>query len=630
MAEADTSPPTPGVSSASKVSPAPAAGPHKRYTAVVYVHGMGEQRRFEEMSRLIDGLDSHAFQLSQEHPIQNRKGRDPRWLVDIKPALEPCRVSGKDDVGFVRLDCQPSGTVHGVGSLYRFYEVYWAPLVAGGSPLTSIIPWLVRQVMTPLRIVGSPWRERQRLRRAALHGLWRRGWLHAICRPNDGDLTKLIDAYNDFEGLEARREHAKGTFRQFRRFLGKQFEPRPDTAVRLDRMARLWRLYAVGAEFAHLFVLVTLIGTLAMLLGLAGYAIWLGLGWLWSRGLAAGMPLASWAGLRATFEQTPANALAMLSLMLSALGLTRFVKVYLGDVQFWCTYEETDEKHAKRAAILGEATLVLEHVLADEYCARVVVVAHSLGTAIAMDALLQLGRHNRARTTNNPISGPLPLERIVVFVTMGSPVDKIHYFFESYRSAYHRYIRVVEGIRGDITEIPFAKNRKPHIHWINFWDRADLVSGALETPAGPRLANLRVDNVQVSSYAFPDPGASHSGYFQHRQVLAHLYDIIFKGTADFEFAPKTAADRPDYDAVFLSSGTGHTATIVFQAMALVLPWILVMSLISGVTWGLWLGVTIFAGLAVGMLTRKAFGHRVPLRATSGRSPEGLPSGASPS
>ena len=150
----------------------------KPYTAVIYVHGMGEQRRFEEMSRLIDSLDSHAFQLTKEDPVPNRKGRDPRWLVDIKPSLEPCRVSeGKDDVGFVRLNCEPAGTVHGVGSHYRFYEVYWAPLVAGGSPLTSVIPWLVRQVMTPLRIVGSPWRERQRLRRAALHSLWRRRWL---------------------------------------------------------------------------------------------------------------------------------------------------------------------------------------------------------------------------------------------------------------------------------------------------------------------------------------------------------------------------------------------------------------------------------------------------------------------
>lgn len=587
--------------------------PQKPFTAVIYVHGMGEQRRYEEMSRLIDSLDSYAFQIAQEAPIPDRKGRDPRWLVDIKTALEPCRVGdGKDDVGFVRLDCEPPDTVHEVGSLYRFYEVYWAPLVAGGSPLTSVIPWLVRQVITPLRVVRSPWRERQRVRRAALHGLWRRRLLQKICKPSDDDLTKLIGSYNSFEGLGARRDHAKGTFGEFRRFLAGQFEGRPDTAVRLDRIARLWWLYAVGAEFAHLFVLVTLIATLAMVMGLTGYAIWLGLGWVWQHGLAEGGPFQSWAGVLDKLQQTPANALAILSLVLSAAGLTRFIKVYLGDVQFWCTYEETDEKHVKRSAILAQATNLLEHVLAHDRCARVVVVAHSLGTAIATDALLQLGRHNRARKTDNPMSGPLPLEKIVAFVTMGSPVDKIHYFFESYRSAYHRYIRVVEGIRGDITEIPFAKNRRPHIHWINFWDRADLVSGALETPAGPRLPDLQVDNVQVSSYAFPDPGASHSGYFLHREVIAHLYNIVFKGTADFASAPKTAKGGPDYQAVFLPRGNGRLVTFVFHTMAIVLPWLLAISLLGGMTWGLWLGVAIFVVLTTGMLTRNAFGHRAPI------------------
>jgi hypothetical protein len=608
---------------AQAVSSQPASAPRKPYTAVIYVHGMGQQRRFEEMSRLIDSLDRHAFQVVRTDPDPNRKDRDPRWLVDIKPALEPCRVSdgGAEDVGFIRMDCQPPGAVHRVGSLYRFYEVYWAPLVAGGSPLSSVIPWLVRQVMTPVRIVGSPWRERQRLRRAALHGLWRRHWLQPICRPNDGDLTKLLSAYHGFEGPEARRDHAKGSFRQFRQYLGAQFRQRPDTATRLDRIARLWRVYAVGAECAHFFVLVTLVGTLAILLGLSGYAIWRGLGWLWSRGLAAGMPLESWADALTTLEQTPANALAILSLLLSAAGLTRFVKVYLGDVQFWCTYEETDEKHAKRSAILGQATRMLEHVLVDPACARVVVVAHSLGTAIATDALLQLGRYNRARTADNPIRGPLPLEKIAVYVTMGSPVDKIHYFFESYRSAYHRYIRVVEGLRGDITEIPFAKNRKPYIHWINFWDRADLVSGSLETPAGANIEGLRVDNVEVSSYAFPDPGASHSAYFEHREVIAHLYEIIFKGSGDFRTAPKAADNRGvDYEKVFLEPGSGRPATIVLQGLALAVPWILVTSFLVGSAWGVRLGVAIFAILAAGMLSRYVVGHRAPIVPPRDRRP----------
>ena len=339
---------------------------------------------------------------------------------------------------------QPTDTVHGVGSLYRFYEAYWAPLVAGGSPLTSVIPWLVRQVMTPLRIVGSPWRSATGC--DAPHSTDCGGAVGCTRstgpgrrRPHKADRRlRRIRGADSPDGSCQRQ-----TFRQFRRFVGKQFEHRPDTSVRVDRIAQIRRLYTVGAEFAHLFVLVTLIGTLAILLGLAGYAIWLGLGWVWSRGFAPLACLSSRGPASSQTEQTPANLLAMLSLMLSAVGLARSSGRISATSSSGARTKETDEKHAKRSAILGQATLVLEHVLADRRCARVVVVAHSMGTAIAMDALLQLGRHNRARTADNPIRSPLPLEKIVVFVTMrGSPIDKIHFFFESSESAYHRYIRV--------------------------------------------------------------------------------------------------------------------------------------------------------------------------------------------
>ena len=80
----------------------PAVAP-KSYTAVVYVHGMGQQRRFEEMSRLIDSLDKHANAVSRKAPATLHPGAfDPRWLASIMPRLEPCRVPGaaaRDDVG---------------------------------------------------------------------------------------------------------------------------------------------------------------------------------------------------------------------------------------------------------------------------------------------------------------------------------------------------------------------------------------------------------------------------------------------------------------------------------------------------------------------------------------------------
>ncbi|MGD9332157.1 MAG: hypothetical protein PVJ53_12650, partial [Desulfobacterales bacterium] len=90
---------------------------------------------------------------------------------------------------------------------------------------------------------------------------------------------------------------------------------------------------------------------------------------------------------------------------------------------------------------------LISHVLQDPDCKRAVMVAHSLGTAVAHDVLLQAARHNRAYNATDPISGPIPLEKMTHWVTFGSPIDKIQYFFESYKSRHHRYKRVVEELR---------------------------------------------------------------------------------------------------------------------------------------------------------------------------------------
>jgi hypothetical protein len=111
--------------------------------------------------------------------------------------------------------------------------------------------------------------------------------------------------------------------------------------------------------------------------------------------------------------------------------------------------------------VLTQTIATFSHVLNDPTCERVTIVAHSLGTSIAHDALLALTRRNRAHQAGDPIAGPVPLKKIEHFVTMGSPIDKIEYFFESYSSSSHRYKRVIEALRGDIGTPPFSRNGKP-------------------------------------------------------------------------------------------------------------------------------------------------------------------------
>ncbi|MEL7436648.1 MAG: hypothetical protein AAFN11_22100, partial [Chloroflexota bacterium] len=224
-------------------------------------------------------------------------------------------------------------------------------------------------------------------------------------------------------------------------------------------------------------------------------------------------------------------------------------------------------------AILHLSLEKMTHVLNHTDCERVILVTHSLGTTIAYDTLLSIGRHNRALENRQALEKEIrdttemkqltaktafkanvffdagsggggaasyelgyageriPAEKIEYFITMGSPIDKIHYFFESRRGKYRPYEMIVDDIRGDIGSEPFTNNRHaPNFRWLNFWQPDDVISGALTTPNNREVENpdVRVNNIRIESYRFPAPGRSHVGYFTHNKVIRVLYNIVFR------------------------------------------------------------------------------------------------------
>ena len=308
------------------------------------------------------------------------------------------------------------------------------------------------------------------------------------------------------------------------------------------------------------------------------------------------------------------NVVGICAFLASVFGAGSFLRDYLGDVQVWTTYEETDEKYKKRKDILVASSGMLEHVLRDEDCNRVVVVAHSLGTTVALDALLELNRYNSARPGD-----PLPIDKIDLFITMGSPIDKVHYFFESLQGKYHRYNRIADELRGDLGTPPFSKNRKPAVHWINFWDQADLVSGSLETPSNRQLLKLTVDNYQVASLGFPMPGKSHSAYFEHRDVLRIVFDVIYDAKYSFHRAPLIGNKGYDYAAQMVGKGSGLFRTKIYFSLVIALPWIILVLLVSAWAGNTylrnelgWLLLSLLVILTIAFLAGKPWRHRSPV------------------
>ena len=388
-----------------------------------------------------------------------------------------------------------------------------------------------------------------------------------------GDLRLILRAYRLFEGPESRRNHLAGSFSEFREFLIdvlKRRLPAEDSGhTRIPLIADAWKRYMVLTEIRNAAVLTSIVLAIALSIfgSLQVASIVLGI-----------VPIKSWLGI----DWNPATVTGILATL---FGLPLFLTRYLGDVVFWCTYEETDVRFKKRKEILDYGVKVLKHVLKDTNCQRVVVIAHSLGTAIAHDVLLEFGKQDWARDHNNndafescnvDLVSTDEINKIEHFITAGSPIDKIHYFFESDPGRSHRYTRVSETIRGDMGRKPFGNNNNsPFLHWINFWDKADVISGSLESPPNATDIDVCVDNVEVSNGVW-NPLAAHTSYFRNEKVLSYLLKIIYENQFSYRVLrdPAAVATRArNYRAENIGAGSGNTYIRWIQMAVLTIPWI---------------------------------------------------------
>ena len=591
-----------GLAEADSVTNEPPPDPAQQHISVVYFHGMGSQRRQEEVCQLIDSLDRFAHHREAESALG--------ILVGIEPRVELPRGGLTADVAYVRASLRPPNKEGAWGRIH-FYEAYWAPNTAGGVPPLQVVRWLVSQIPNPLWSLLTVWRLRARLRRVSLRHLWSRLQRQTPPKFQEKDLRQLLEAYDLFEGPEARRNYPRGTFAEFARFL--QSRAKPDEQGRVEELARLWLGWYTRREFLSAFILITF--GLAVLLTVGALAL----------GIFQILTLLGGSGVTLdVLRPTSQNVLIFLGGLLTLAGIYGFLQNYLGDVLLWTTYRETDEHFKTREQILKTGAAILRHVLLDKTCNRVVVVAHSLGTCVALDSLLELGRYNWGRTTDvlmgDDSDAALPLAKLDQFITMGSPIDKVHYFFESNRGGTHRYNRVSERIRGDIASVPFAKNRKPHIHWINLWDQADIISGPLESPTHASNANLAIDNHEVDSYLFPLPRTSHNAYFENERAIEIIFRSICLRDYTFQGLPlKPGGKGYDYQSQLLGPGQGRWTTWPLQMLVLALPWlicvlsILVWTKAIGFVYALVAVAVPLAVLALAWLESRIRGLRKPLR-----------------
>jgi hypothetical protein len=537
------------------------------YTAVVYFHGIGSQRHYEEVSSLLQQFDQLIY--------KNHFPGNPRSLQKCSIEVEQGRMgSGLNNkpVTYHKI-IHPGAQVSGQPKTVRFYEAYWAAETVGGTNTLSVIAWVLKQAAKPIMVLKSHWGQIGSLRIGTLYGEYERELTYArkarqlVSAERIQTIKFLIASYREFVRTENRynKENPAGKrgekFSDYKEFLQ---EPAcvslygPDIP-KLISAARHWWRKDKWAQFSYFLVIMLL---LLLLLGSILFSLWV------IYAVLVGLIQTFWPEIQSilpklgqpdTARSTNGDNLLLILVLLPltlivGTRLNQFLSDYLGDVQQYVTYEETDVKYQRRTKILDDTVSLLRHVVLDPCCTRIVVIAHSLGSVIAYDSLLELHRYNLAIKANtqqpdilaNPLDSSAPqepaqldLDKIQHFVTMGSPIDKTQYFFATLRSRVSRYVETIEAIRGNISTPPFTIPEQqgqallPQIHWVNYWDQADLISGPIRNVIGADIDIQRVDNVRVVSYIIPEPARSHGGYFYHQNVLGDLYGMIFENRYSF-------------------------------------------------------------------------------------------------
>lgn len=212
---------------------------------------------------------------------------------------------------------------------------------------------------------------------------------------------------------------------------------------------------------------------------------------------------------------------AVLTLCGLVIGASRFLANTFADVFIWNSNQDRDQEFQRRREILDNTRGLFEHVMADDKCERLVVVAHSLGTAITLETLSLMGRRKVARAQGEAFGG---LDKLSHLFTLGSPIDKIFYFFHTCEGGNYRAGRLVDDLRGDLSQEPFFKDEVAQLRWVNIWDRVDIVSDPLFTPLGNLVDGARLRSAQIENYAVEnttdlDPVESHIRYLSNLDVV---------------------------------------------------------------------------------------------------------------
>ncbi len=178
--------------------------------------------------------------------------------------------------------------------------------------------------------------------------------------------------------------------------------------------------------------------------------------------------------------------LIFVSFSLGRAVLIDFIVNIFGDVQIYTTRDENDSRFYRLRDKILQVTVdaivraISPRLNGGHVYDRVIVLAHSLGATIAMDAVV--------RISQLALQGALTTEefnRIRAFVTLGSSLEKTRYFFEvsgaSPSLSYEQWRNDVFGTIFTCDPAVLEQDGGRGIFWVNYWYFQDAICNEIHS-----------------------------------------------------------------------------------------------------------------------------------------------------
>ena len=503
------------------------AAPIKR--AILVIHGIGQQRRFETLSDFVHGLirkglPSHLSEISGAiiQDLRNKYDLAGIQLFQDKPIVLPGGLKLGIEVFRIgkKFDSRCSLTIPAERTGERnvqvdVYESYWAQLTGGRTNFFRVVWWVIvtafRGAMNFLYPPDLHVVPVDRFRSGSQTGrppgltlgerLW--GFLKELCRLVlivALLLLILIAFYLAGRLLYSELSDGHGISALF---------------------GTKWRFVTTALTFFYTFLAVRFVlGAISGKTQQPWYLLLIA---------AVVFVIAGWL-LQVTSADVLCRMLPLVYIFLLIWLCDEFFTGYLGDVEVYTSGGQIGQNYKVRQAIIEQTSAKLGYILygdtwetdgnrrATDYH-EVIIVGHSLGSVIAYDVLCDFLRKEggddalRAR------------RRVKHLFTVGSPLDKIWYFFRERPdpgSIVHQGILGrLKGVKATgITNSPLSD-----LEWTNLWVCTDFVSGKLE------MYGDLVENVHLGGLAFT-PIVNHNRYWGSKAVMRRIGGRVFQSGSE--------------------------------------------------------------------------------------------------